>query len=327
MISRRDLLAYLALAPAAAWAQQPAPGMHRIGVLTGGVKPDPKGRNFSAFHESMRKLGYTEGRNVTYEYRYAEGVPSRFPRLAQELVESGVRLILVSGSTEAVAAAKATATIPIVAVHVGDPVELGLAASLARPGKNLTGSTLRVPGYAAKQMELLTEAFPKARRVAILGNPGQPNFPGDRKLMETVAVKKGVSLLPTTEATRPEELDAAFQRVLDQRPDALIVPSLALFVLQRDRITAFAEKAKLPALYTWPEDIEAGGLIAFGIETRALYARAPVFIDKILKGATPGDIPIEQPTRFGLWLNMKTARAIGVKFPPTILTRGERVIE
>jgi putative ABC transport system substrate-binding protein len=326
MISRRDLLACLALAPLVAWAQ-PAPGMHRIGVLTGGNKPDPKGRNFSAFHEAMRKLGYEEGRNVAYQYRYAEGAPARFPKLAKELVDSSVGLILVSGSSEAVAAAQATAKIPIVAIHVLDPVELGLATSLARPGRNLTGSTLRVPGQAAKQMELLVEAFPKARRIAIVGNPAQPNFLGDRKLMESVAAKKGVSLLPTSEATRPEELDAAFQHVLDQRPDALIVPTLALFLLQRDQITAFAEKAKLPALYTWIEDVESGGLMAFGVDTRALYARAPVFIDKILKGAKPGDIPIEQPTRFGVWLNMKTARTLGVKFPSTILARGERVIE
>jgi putative ABC transport system substrate-binding protein len=326
MISRRDLLACLALAPVVAWAQ-PAPGMHRIGVLTGGSKPDPKGRNFSAFHEGMRKLGYEEGRNVVYEYRYAEGVPARFPQLGRELVDSSVRLIVVSGSSETMAAAKATATIPIVAIHVEDPVELGLATSLARPGRNVTGSTLRVPGYAAKQVELLVEAFPKARRIAILGNPVQPVFVDDRKLMESVAARKGVSLLPTSEATRPEELDAAFERVLEQRPDALIVPSPALFLLQRDRITAFAEKAKLPALYTWIENVESGGLIAFGVDTRALYARAPVFIDKILKGTKPGDIPIEQPTRFGVWLNMKTARTLGVKFPSTILARGERVIE
>jgi putative ABC transport system substrate-binding protein len=326
MISRREILAYLALAPSIAWAQ-PAPGMHRIGVLTGGSKPDPKGRNFSAFHEGMRKLGYEEGRNVVYEYRYAEGVPARFPQLGRELVDSSVRLIVVSGSSETMAAAKATATIPIVAIHVEDPVELGLATSLARPGRNVTGSTLRVPGYAAKQVELLVEAFPKARRIAILGNPVQPVFVDDRKLMESVAARKGVSLLPTSEATRPEELDAAFERVLEQRPDALIVPSPALFLLQRDRITAFAEKAKLPALYTWIENVESGGLIAFGVDTRALYARAPVFIDKILKGTKPGDIPIEQPTRFGVWLNMKTARTLGVKFPSTILARGERVIE
>ena len=326
MISRRNALAFLSLAPAIGWAQ-PAPGMHRIGVLTGGDKPDPDGRNFSALLENMRKLGYEEGRNIKYEYRYAEGVPARFTRLAKELVQSGVRLILVSGSTEAVAAAKATSTIPIVAVHIGDPVELGLATSLARPGRNLTGSTLRVPGYAAKQMELLIEAFPKARRISILGNPAQPNFVDDRKLMESVAAKKGVSLLPTSEATRPEELDTAFQRVLDQQPDALIVPSLALFLLHRERITTFAEKAKLPALYTWIEDVESGGLMAFGVDTRALYARAPVFIDKILKGAKPGEIPIEQPTRFGLWLNMKAARTLGVTFPRTILARGEPIIE
>jgi len=326
MVSRRGILAYLATLPAIAWAQ-PAPGVHRIGVLTGGGKPDPKGRNFSAFNEAMHKLGYEEGRNVTYQHRYAQGVPARFPQLVKELIESGVRLIVVTGSTEAVAAAKATTTIPIVAIHVADPVEVGLAKSLARPGRNLTGLTIRVPGYAAKQMELLVEALPKARRVAILGNPAQPNFIDDRKLMEGVAAKKGVTLLPTTEATRPEEIVSALQQVQQQRPDALIVPSLALFQQQRTAILAFAEKAKLPALYTWIEDAESGGLIAFGVDVRALYARAPVFVDKILKGAKPGDIPIEQPTRYGVWLNMKTARTLGLEFPKTILVRGERVVE
>ncbi|HEV8095756.1 MAG TPA: ABC transporter substrate-binding protein [Burkholderiales bacterium] len=329
MTSRRQALAYLALAPAAAWAQ-PAPGVHRIGVLTGGSNPRTGGiRHWPIFSQAMRRLGYEEGRNAVYEFRYAEGTPARFPQLARELTAADVRMIVVTGSTETVAASQATATIPIVAIHVGDPVELRLAMSLARPGGNVTGMTLRVPGYSAKFLELLVEAFPKARRIGIIGNPQQPNFAGDRQLMERVAVGKGVTLLPTSEATRPEEVDAALRRVLEQRPDALIVPSLALFTVSQKggRIIEFAAQAKLPAMYTWMEDVEAGGLIAFGVDVRALYARTPVFVDKILKGANPGEIPIEQPTRFGLWLNLKTARALGVKFPPTILARAEQTVE
>jgi len=242
MISRRSVLAFLALAPATAWSQ-PAPGRHKIGWLSGGS--DPRAASvvyFPILLEGLRKLGYEEGRNVQFELRYADGVPARFPQLVRELVSAGVQLIVVTGSAEAVAANRATSTIPIVAVHVGDPVELRLAASLARPGGNLTGMTLRVPGYPAKLIELLIEALPSAKRIAILGNPQQPNFADDRQLMERVAVGKGVTVLPTSEATRPEEVDAALRRVLEQRPDAMIVPSLALFTVNQKggRIIEFA---------------------------------------------------------------------------------------
>ena len=327
MISRRSVLAYLAVAPAAAWAQ-PAPGVHRIGVLSGGDSPKAKeDRIWPSFFEAMRKLGYEEGRNVVYEFRYAEGTPARFPQLARELVATGVQLIVVTGSAEAVAASRATATIPIVAIHVGGPVELGLAVSLARPGRNLTGSTLTIPGFAAKRLELLIEAFPNARRIGVLGNPTQPNYADDRQELERVAAEKNVMLLPTSGATRPEELESALERIAKDKPQAMVVLQHALFQLHRQRVIAFAAQAKVPTMYVWTEDVEAGGLMAFATEYPALFARAPVFVDKILKGAKPGDIPIEQPTRFGLWLNLKTARALGVKFPPAILARAERVIE
>ncbi|MGH7864450.1 MAG: ABC transporter substrate-binding protein [Candidatus Binataceae bacterium] len=275
----------------------------------------------------MRKLGYEEGRNVIYEFRQAEGTPARFPQLASELVAAGVQLIVVTGSAESVAASRATATIPIVAIHVGNPVELGLAMSLARPGRNLTGSTLSIPGFSAKALELLIEAFPGARCIGVLGNPTQPNYAEFRQELERVAAAKGVTLLPTSEATRPEELESALDRIAKDKPQAMIVLVHALFLVHRQRVIAFAAQAKVPTMYGFTEDVESGGLMAFATEYRALYARAPVFIDKILKGAKPGDIPIEQPTRFGLWLNQKTARALGVKFPPAILARAERVIE
>jgi putative ABC transport system substrate-binding protein len=324
MISRRGILACLAIAPVAAWAQ-PAPGIHRIGVLSGVKLQDRP--VWTTFLAAMRELGYEEGRNVAYEFRNAEGAPARFPQLARELVAAGVQLIVVPGSGEAVAASRATATIPIVAIQVGDPVELGLAVSLARPGRNLTGSTFRIPGFTAKALELLIETFPNARRIGVLGNPAQPNYADDRRDLERVAADKGVTLLPTSEARRPEELEAALDRIAKDKPHAMVVLVHALFVLHRQRIIAFAAQAKVPAMHSFTEDVEAGGLMAFAVETRTLYARAPVFVDKILKGANPGDIPIEQPTRYGLWINLKTARALGVTFPPAILTRAERVIE
>jgi putative ABC transport system substrate-binding protein len=275
----------------------------------------------------MRKLGYEEGRNVVYEMRYAEGTPARFPQLARELIATGVELIVVTGATEAVVVSQATTTIPIVAIHVGDPVGLGLAASLARPGRNLTGSTLTIPGFSAKALELLIEAFPSARRIGVLGNPTQVNYADQRQELERVTADKGVTLLPTSGATRPEELESALDRIAKDKPQAMIVLAHALFLLHRKRVIAFAAQAKVPAMFGFTEDAEAGGLMAYAVETRTLYARAPVFVDKILKGAKPGDIPIEQPTRFGLWINLKTARALGVTIPPAVLARADRVIE
>ena len=325
MNRRRRLLAFLAFAPAAAWAQ-PAPGVHRIGTLSGGYSPKA-GPLFPIFFEAMRKLGYEEGRNVVYEFRYAEGTPARFPQLARELIAAGVELIVVTGATEAVVVSQATATIPIVAIHVSDPVELGLAVSLARPGRNLTGSTLRIPGFTAKALELLIEAFPSARRIGVLGNPTQVNYADDRQALEHVAADKGVTLLPTSEAKRPEELESALDGIAKDKPQAMVVLAHALFLLHRKRVIAFAAQAKIPAMYGFTEDVEAGGLMAFAAETRALFARAPVFVDKILKGAKPGDIPIEQPTRYGLWINLKTATALGLKIPQPLLVRADRLIE
>lgn len=246
--------------------------------------------------------------------------------MASELVAAGVQLI-VTGAAEAVAASRATATIPIVAIHVTDPVGLGLAVSLARPGRNLTGSTLTLPGFAAKALELLTEAFPSARRVSVLGNPTQPNYADVRQELERVAADKAVTLLPTSEARRPEELESALDRIAKEKPQAMVVLVHALFQLHRQRVIAFAAQARVPTIYGFTGDVEAGGLMAFAVELGPLYARAPVFVDKVLKGAKPGDIPIEQPTRFGLWINLKTARALGVTIPPTVLTRADRVIE
>jgi len=258
--------------------------------------------------------------------RYAEGVTARFPRLARELVSADVQVIVVTGSAEAVAVSRVTTTIPIVAIHAADPVELGLAASLARPGRNLTGSTLNIPGFYSKALELLIEAFPEAKRVGVLGNPTQPNYADFGHELGRVASTRGVRLR-AVEATRPEELGSAFERIVKDKPQALIVLLSVLFLENRQRVVDFAAQAKIPTMYASAQDVEAGGLMAFAVEFRPLYARAAVFVDKILKGAKPGDIPIEQPTRFGLWLNQKTARALGVKFPPAILTRAERVIE
>ena len=327
MVSRRNAIAFLAIAPATVWAQ-PAPGVHRIGVLSAGYSPKAKDHpNFPAFFSGMQRLGYEEGRNVVYEVRNAEGTTARLPQLAREIIGAGVKLIVVTGSSEANAAFRATATLPIVMIHATDPVELGLAVSLARPGRNLTGLISTTAGFSAKALELLTEALPRARRVSLLGNPAHVSYADYRRELEAAATEKGVTLLPTAEAKRPEELESAFTSLEKDKPDAMIVQPDALFFVHRKRIIAFAARTKIPAMYRFTEDVEAGGLMAFATEYRNLYARAPIFVDKILKGAKPGDIPIEQPTRFGLWLNLKTARAQGVTFPPATLARAERLID
>lgn len=327
MISRRRLLALLAFAPAAAWAQ-PASGLYRIGVLSAGSSPKAKDHpNWPTFFAAMRKLGYEEGRNVVYEVRNAEGTTARLPQLARELIAAGVQLIVVTGSSEANAAFRATATLPIVMIHATDPVELGLAVSLARPGRNLTGLISTTSGFSAKALALLIEALPHAKRIGVLGNPSHVSYAGYRQEMERVAEENGVTILPTAEARRPEELESAFARIAKDNPQAMIVQLDALFFVHRKRIIAFAAQARVPTMYRFTEDVEAGGLMAFATEFRALYARAPAFVDKILKGAKPGDIPIEQPTRYGLWLNLKTARTLGVTIPPVVLVRADRVIE
>ena len=297
-------------------------------MLSGGDSPKAKEQaNWPTFFAGMRELGYEEGRNVVYEFRYAEGTPARFPQLARELVASGVQLIVLTGATEAVAAMRATATIPIVTILASDPVELGLAVSLARPGRNLTGSTGSIPGFSAKALELLIEAFPKAKRIGVLGNPTQPNYADQRQELERVAADKRVTLLPTSGATRPEELESALERVAKDKPQVMMVLGHALFTIHRQRVIAFAAQARVPAMYAWTDHVEAGGLMAYAVETPVLYARAPVFVDKILKGAKPGDIPIERPTRFGLWINLKTAKALGLGIPQSLLIRADRVIE
>jgi putative ABC transport system substrate-binding protein len=327
MISRRGLLAYFAFAPAAAWAQ-PAPGVHRIGILSAGYSPKAKDHpNFPTFFAAMRKLGYEEGRNVTYEVRSAAGTTARLPQLARELIAAGVQLIVVTGSSGAAAAFRATATLPIVMIQATDPVELGFAVSLARPGRNLTGLISTTSGFSAKALALLIEALPHAKRIGVLGNPSHVSYLDHRQEMERVAEEKGVTLLPTAEARRPEELESAFAGIANAKPQAMVVIPDALFFVHRQRIITFAVQAKLPVMYRFTEDVEAGGLMAFATEYRDLYARAPVFVDKILKGTKPGEIPIEQPTRFGLWINLKTARALGVTIPPVVLIRAERVIE
>lgn len=235
------------------------------------------------------------------------------------------RLIVTTGGIEVEAAWQATRSIPIVMIHAGDPVAAGVASSLARPGGNVTGLTYRIEGFFSKALTLLCDALPSAKRVGVLANPGNPIYAEYRQELEFAASTRGVTLLPTVEARGPGDLDAAFRRLETDRPQALMVVPDVLFFVRRREVIDFAARSKLPAMYGFTEDVEAGGPMAFATEFRDLYARAPVFVDKILKGANPAELPIEQPTRYGLWLNLRTARSLGLAIP--LLLRAERVIE
>lgn len=297
----------------------------RIGMLSGGnLQGTP---DWDAFYERMRSLGYVEGQGVVYERRAANGEPLRLPQFARELVAAGPRLIVTTGSAEAQAARQATCTIPIVMMFGSDPVAAGLASSLARPGGNVTGITRFIPGFVEKALESLSQAVPSARRIGVLANVSTLNYGTRGAELAQAAGRLGLTLLLVAAAGRPDELPAAFAKLEAQRPDALFVQSDVVFFISRREVVAFAARARLPAIYSFTEDVEAGGLMAFTVEWRQLYERAPVFIEKILKGASPAEIPIEQPTRAGLWVNLETARALGITIPQQVLLRAERVIE
>ncbi|MEO6410932.1 MAG: ABC transporter substrate-binding protein [Burkholderiaceae bacterium] len=323
---RRAFLAGTALAlsagprPAAAQA-----GPYRIGMLSGGnLQESP---DWDAFYTRMRELGYVEGRNVVYDRHAAAGDTARLAQMARDIVAATPNLIVTTGASEALAARTATSTIPIVMIFGGDPVGVGLAASLARPGGNVTGLTRIIPGFIAKSLELLTEALPQLRRIGVLANPDSPSYALYRKELDLAAARLSVTSLPSASASRPEQLPAAFAKLEQQRPQALFVLADALFYVQRQRVVDFARQLRLPSMHSFIEEIEAGGLMAFTVVWRDLYERAPAFIDKVLKGADPAVIPIEQPTRFGLWINLRTARELGLAIAPSVLLRAEKVIE
>ena len=319
----------LLAAPPAAEAQQ-AKKVHRIGILLIGSREAPVTRAlFDAFRQGLRERGYVEGQNIVIEYRSAQGKIERFPDLVAELVRLKVDLIFTGNTPAARAAKEATNTIPIVVAAMADPVGDGLIASLARPGGNITGSTFLGPELVPKRLELLKEAVPGASRVAVLWHPG---VYGERtmrdmvKETEVAAQTLGVQL-QLLEARGPNDFDRAFSAMSTGRAGALIVFPSPMFYNEHRRIVDLAAKSRLPAIYAFREAVEAGGLMAYGASIPDLFRRAATFVDKILKGRKPADLPVEQPTRFELVINMKTAKALGLTFPPSILVRADQVIQ
>jgi putative ABC transport system substrate-binding protein len=279
-----------------------------------------------AFRQRLRALGYVEGQTIALEERWAEGRYDRLPSLAAELVRLNVDIIVTASTPAVQAAQQATRTIPIVMTVVSDPVESDIVASLARPGRNVTGLSLMHPELSGKRLELLKEVVPKVSRVAVLWNPSNPIIPPLLRETEAAARALGVEL-QALEVRAPTELDRAFAAMTRGRAGALMVLPDVILRNQQRRIIDLAAKGRLPAMYAWREPVDAGGLMAYGASIPEIFRRAAVYVDKILKGAKPADLPVEQPTRFELVINLKTAKALGLTIPQSVLIRADQVIQ
>jgi putative ABC transport system substrate-binding protein len=330
MITRAALAAVLAFglfaAPRATDGQEPGK-VPRVGSLAPRNRSD--GAPFlDAFRQGLRELGWVEGKNIVIEYRWAEGRSERLLDLAAELVRLNVDVILAANTSAVVAAKSATSTIPIVmAVGGSDPVGLGLVGSLARPGGNVTGLSFSVGGdIFGKGLELLRETVPKVRRVAVLSNPANPGQALAIRDVKVAARSLGVQL-QLLETRGPNEFESAFAAMARERAGALFVVPDSMFGLNRARLQELAAKRRLPAMYGLREHTEAGGLMSYGVDVRDNFRRAATYTDKILKGARPADLPVEQPTKFELVINLKTAKALGLTIPPSVLLRVDEVIE
>jgi putative tryptophan/tyrosine transport system substrate-binding protein len=328
MIRRREFITLLGGAavawPLAARAQQPA--MPVVGLLESG-SPQVFAHLVAAVSEGLRELGYVEGQNVAIEYRWGEGQYQRLPELLADLIARKVAVIVTTGGTATALAAKsATSTIPVVFAIGGDPVRFGLVASLNRPGSNITGVSFLSNTLVAKRIELLDETIPRAARIGFLVNPANPNAEAD-----TAAAKQAVSILPhellIVSATMPNDLDRAFRTLIAQQSEALVVFPDALFTSSRDRIVEFAARHMLPTIYSSREYIRAGGLMSYGADQTDAYRLAGAYAARILKGEKPAELPVQQSTKIELVLNLKTAKALGLTFPITLLGRADEVIE
>ena len=322
------LILLLALAvlvvPPAAEAQE-ARKTARIGVLNPNSL-SARAEPLEAFRQGLRNLGYVEGQNIVIDYRGADGRFEQLPDLAAELVRIKVDVIVALTAVAAQAAKQATTTIPIVMVGVGDPVEARLVANLSRPGGNITGSSSLAGELSAKRLELLKEVVPGLARVAALWNAGNPMKAADWREAQVAARTLRVSL-QSREVRGPGDFESVFAAMTKDRPDALLTLGDPLLLQQRGRIVEFAARNRLPAMYEHRVYTDAGGLIAYGPNFRELYRRAATYVDKILKGAKPGDLPVEQPTKFELVINLKTAKALGLTIPQSVLLRADEVIQ
>jgi len=313
----------LLIAPVAADAQQGK--AYRIGYV-GNSSASLEPRLLGAFRDGLRNLGYVEGQNIRIEYRWAEGRYERFPDFMAELVRLKVDLIVVAGTPAILAAKQATNTIPIVMAVIGDALEAGVVPSLARPGGNVTGLSTVVPELEGKRLELLKQALPKLSRLVVLANPANPFVEVALKHTQRAAEELRIKL-QRVDVRQPEEFGHAFTVIANERPDALVVIADRFMLTHRAQIIAFGTKSRLPGMFPYREFVEEGGLMAYGPSYPDMFRRSATYVDKILKGAKPADLPVEQPNKFELMINLKTAKALGLTIPRSLLLRADQVIE
>ena len=319
------LLIGLLVAPLATEAQQSG-RVYRLGYLSTPTRESVE-HGLAAFLRTLRELGWIDGQNLIIEYRWAEGNVERLPGLAAELVRNKVDVIVAPAGSAALAAKNATGSIPIVMIFASDPVEMGLVASLRRPGGNITGTTFTPgPEIFGKQLQILKEAVPHASRVAVLSNPADPSFALQVRQVEATGRSLGIRL-QHVEARGPEEFDSAFAAMARERADALLVTGTSTFLAHRVRLAELAVKGRLPTMHSFRESVEAGGLMAYAVNMADFVGRSAVYVDKILKGAKPADLPIEQPTKFELLINLKAAKALGITVPQALVLRADEVIQ
>jgi putative ABC transport system substrate-binding protein len=327
-VKRRNFIAFIGGAvaawPLAAWAQD-AGRKHFIGFL-GNSTAALEANLIGPFRDGLRALGYEEGRNLAIEYRWAEGRYERFPTLIAELIASKIDVIVTAGTPATLAVKKATTSIPLVMIAVGDPISTGIVPNLRHPGGNITGLTSIAPELEAKRLELLREVVPALSHFAVLWNPSNAYQVLSENEIRALALVLGLKMLSLGARTR-EEINDAFATIIRERPGALLVLADRLFLHNRMRIMEFALQNRLPGVHAYRELVEAGGLMSYGPSYSDLHRRAATYVDKILKGAKPGDLPIELPTKFDLVVNLKTAKVLGLAIPPSVLARADEVIE
>jgi putative ABC transport system substrate-binding protein len=321
----RTIIGALLAGPLAGIAQPLPSRVHRIGFL-GNSTPALEANLVGPFRDGMRDLGYVEGKNLIIEYRWADGDYKRFPKLVAELAARGVEVIVTAGTPAAQAVQRTAPSVPLVMVAVGDPVGSGLVASLAHPGGKSTGLTSIAPDLEGKRLELLTRVVPGLAHVAVIWNPDNAFHVGSEREVQAASrvLHFDVLSLPVRVAG---DFDKAFQALVAARPGALIVLADRIYLHNRSRIVDFAARQRLPAVYAYRELVDAGGLMSFGPDYAEMHRRAASYVDKILKGADPGDLPIEQPTKFQLIINVRTARVLGLTIPQSLLLRADELIQ
>jgi len=305
-------------------AQQQPGKIWKIGVLVSTTHALNASREDNLW-QGLRRLGYVEGRNIALEYRYADGQLDRLPQLAAEPVGLNVDVLVVSGTRAAVAAKQATSTIPIVLAGVGDPVQAGLVNSMSRPGTNVTGLSRLSPDFIGERLELIKEVVPKTNRVAALSNPDNPAQSANLRQLNIQARTLAIEL-ETVTARSPNEFESAFSAAIKDRANALVLMPDALFHNYPSAIVGLAAKHQLPAIYDRSDFVEAGGLMSFAVNIADLSRRAAGYVDRIIKGSSPANLSIDEPTRYDLVINLNTANALGLTIPPTVQARADRVI-